>query len=132
MRRRYLGRKKCVPARARQPGLDFFDMTEVRPGINAHGFKQAEKHIEDASRCFAIIGSERTICVELDEQDAASRDAVVFRLQMLLRSCYQAQQPHQQNFQQQAVSVAPGILHQVRQYENHAQVHVQDRAKMQR
>jgi hypothetical protein len=34
-------------------------------------------------RCFSIIGSERTVSIELE--DAASRDMVVFRLQLFMR-----------------------------------------------
>jgi hypothetical protein len=107
--RLYIDSKKRIVSMGTEKGLSLNDITEIRPGINSAAFSKAacdggaKSKVEYRGeisplyhcclvsplilsacvlQCFSIIGSERTLNIELPTAEA--RDAVVFRLQLFM------------------------------------------------
>jgi hypothetical protein len=96
--RLYIDTKKRIVSVGSEKGLSLNDITEIRPGINSAAFSKAACDGGAKSKvsarpaasplttlvlqCFSIIGSERTLNIELPTSEA--RDAVVFRLQLFM------------------------------------------------
>jgi hypothetical protein len=47
------------------PGLYMRDISEVKAGDKCHAFQKNKIRPENSEACFSLIGSERTICLEL-------------------------------------------------------------------
>lgn len=47
------------------PGLYMRDIAEVRAGVNCSGFQKNKKTPSNPQACLSLIGSERTICLEM-------------------------------------------------------------------
>jgi len=82
-KRVFIDSKKRQTTTIADKGIDMDDITEVRPGINSHAFNKCLVRPHLTAKCFSIIGSERTINVEVPSQ--ALRDTLVQRLQLLMR-----------------------------------------------
>jgi hypothetical protein len=52
------------------PGLYLRDISEVREGYSSLDFKQSATPPQDTDRCLALVGSERTICLEMPSKFA--------------------------------------------------------------
>lgn len=63
------------------PGLYMRDIAEVRGGDNAYDFKRNSRPPVDPDLCLSLIGSERTICLELPGK--MERDWFLERLQLV-------------------------------------------------
>ena len=71
-------------------GIDLADIAEIRPGIRAHNFNAAKgskdlKKIENL--CVSIIGSERTLSLELMDGSPEQLERVVKGLRLLVFGC---------------------------------------------
>ena len=81
-KRVFIDRAKRSSASA--PGIDVDDIAEVRPGVNSHAFSRApDPNTIPVGCCFSIVGSERTIDVEV--LSSAERDLLVQRFRLLIR-----------------------------------------------
>lgn len=88
--RLYIDAKKRIVSTGTEKGLSLNDITEIRPGINSAAFSKAACDGSSKSKCFSIIGSERTLDIELPTSEA--RDAVVFRLQLFMHQWHHKDQ----------------------------------------
>ena len=52
------------------PGLYLRDISEVREGYSSLDFKKSATPPQDKDRCLALVGSERTICLEMPSKFA--------------------------------------------------------------
>lgn len=57
--------KKDVETGKVSPGIYFRDLSEVRLGRGCYDFMEDADPPENEDQCLALIGSERTICLEL-------------------------------------------------------------------
>ena len=79
-----------------EKGIDVADVSEIRLGLSAHNFnvmkdidlralKNTAGDEDYKNKCFSIVGSERTMCLEIDREDATDiRDSMINGLQLLL------------------------------------------------
>jgi len=71
-------------------GIDLADISEIRPGIRAHNFDAAKTKNdlkETANLCVSIIGSERTMSLELMEGGPEQLERLVKGLRLLVFGC---------------------------------------------
>jgi len=63
------------------PGIYLRDISEVREGIDTYNFKKNKKKPSDVDTCLSLIGSERTISLELPSK--FTRDWFIQRFRLL-------------------------------------------------
>mmetsp|Transcript_20397 Transcript_20397/g.19714 ORF Transcript_20397/g.19714 Transcript_20397/m.19714 type:complete len:315 (-) Transcript_20397:605-1549(-) len=64
------------------PGLYMRDISEVKAGDNCYAFQKNKIRPENSEACFSLIGSERTICLELPGK--MERDWFFERLELIV------------------------------------------------
>ena len=86
--RLYIARKKVVDTNASTKGLYLRDISEIRAGTDSNTFAQLKSQgvapPPDKSKCFSLIGTERTIDVEMPTANSCAN--VVARFQLLLKA----------------------------------------------
>jgi hypothetical protein len=80
--RLHLGKAKKHGDTRRLKGVSLEDVTEIRPGVNSHGFARAIPDPAAACKCLTIVGGAR--CFDLQLPSIVSRDFLVHGLRLLL------------------------------------------------
>ena len=82
-KRVFIARTKNFDPTASDSGVDVDDIAEIRPGTNSHAFCTHDSNTIPIGCCFSIVGSERTIDVEVLSSEL--RDELVRRFRLLIR-----------------------------------------------
>ena len=80
--RLHLGKAKKHGDTRRLKGVSLGDVTEIRPGVNSHGFARAIPDPAAACKCLTIVGGAR--CFDLQLPSIVSRDFLGHGLRLLL------------------------------------------------
>jgi myosin heavy subunit len=82
--RLYLDHRKRFDSKGNEKGLYLRDISQVRPGCNTQAFLKSRQHAPPADKCFSLIGTERTLDMEMPT--AFVRDRVVAKFNLLLKA----------------------------------------------
>jgi hypothetical protein len=82
--RLYLDHRKRFDSKGNEKGLYLRDISQVRPGCNTVAFKKSSQHAPPSDKCFSLIGTERTLDMEMPT--AFVRERVVAKFNLLLKA----------------------------------------------
>jgi myosin heavy subunit len=82
--RLYLDHRKRFDSKGNEKGLYLRDISQVRPGCNTQAFLKSRAHAPPTEKCFSLIGTERTLDMEMPT--AFVRDRVVAKFNLLLKA----------------------------------------------
>jgi hypothetical protein len=82
--RLYLDVEKRFDSKGNEKGLYLRDISQVRSGCNTQTFLKARAHAPPTEKCFSLIGTERTLDMEMPT--AFVRDRLVAKFNLLLKA----------------------------------------------
>jgi len=82
--RLYLDHRKRFDSKGNEKGLYLRDISQVRSGCNTVAFKKSQAHDPPTDKCFSLIGTERTLDMEMPT--AFVRERVVAKFNLLLKA----------------------------------------------